>query len=55
MRANGKQRGDTATAYFERTECVAGVQDMRFQELMPDVFHWLGMKAHRPLGLHERT
>ncbi|MBX3686238.1 MAG: hypothetical protein KF909_08875, partial [Rhodocyclaceae bacterium] len=27
-----------------RTECVAGVQDMRFQELMPDVFHWLGIR-----------
>ena len=36
--------GDTASKYFERTECVAGVQDMRFQELMPDVFHWLGIK-----------
>jgi GTP cyclohydrolase II len=36
--------GDTAAAYFERTECVAGVQDMRFQDLMPDVFHWLGIK-----------
>jgi GTP cyclohydrolase II len=35
--------GDTADAYFRRTECVAGVQDMRFQELMPDVFHWLGI------------
>ncbi|MDQ0317385.1 GTP cyclohydrolase II [Amorphus orientalis] len=35
--------GDTADAYFERTECVAGVQDARFQELMPDVFHWLGV------------
>jgi GTP cyclohydrolase II len=23
---------------------VAGVQDMRFQELMPDVFHWLGIR-----------
>ena len=34
--------GDRAEAYFERTECVAGVQDMRFQELMPDVMHWLG-------------
>lgn len=37
--------GDTASAYFEKTECVAGVQDMRFQDLMPDVFHWLGI-AH---------
>ena len=30
--------------YFERTECVAGVQDARFQQLMPDVIHWLGLK-----------
>ena len=36
--------GDTADTYFRRTECVAGVQDMRFQELMPDVFHWLGIR-----------
>ena len=35
--------GDRAATYFERTECVAGVQDLRFQELMPDVFHWLGI------------
>ena len=36
--------GDSAATYFERTECVAGVQDARFQELMPDIFHWLGIK-----------
>ena len=36
--------GDRAESYFERTECVAGVQDMRFQEMMPDVFHWLGVR-----------
>jgi len=35
--------GDRASTYFARTECVAGVQDMRFQELMPDVLHWLGI------------
>jgi GTP cyclohydrolase II len=35
--------GDRADAYFARTECIAGVQDMRFQELMPDVLHWLGI------------
>jgi len=35
--------GDAAGAYFERTECVAGVQDARFQQLMPDVIHWLGL------------
>lgn len=35
--------GDTAANYFLRTECVAGVQDARFQELMPDILHWLGV------------
>ena len=35
--------GDSAATYFARTECVAGVQDMRFQQLMPDVLHWLGL------------
>ena len=40
--------GDTPSAYFKRTECIAGVQDMRFQELMPDVLHWLGItRIHR--------
>ena len=38
-----QEGGDRADAYFNRTECVAGVQDMRFQELMPDVLHWLGI------------
>jgi GTP cyclohydrolase II len=38
-----QEGGDRADKYFERTECVAGVQDMRFQELMPDLFHWLGI------------
>src|SRR3954452_21384036 len=35
--------GDQASTYFERTECVAGVQDARFQQLMPDILHWLGI------------
>ena len=44
--------GDTADNYFARTECVAGVQDMRFQELMPDVLHWLGItKIHRLVSM----
>ncbi|MCI0755964.1 GTP cyclohydrolase II [Teichococcus vastitatis] len=38
-----QEGGDRADQYFQRTECVAGVQDMRFQELMPDVLHWLGI------------
>ena len=44
--------GDRADKYFLRTECVAGVQDMRFQELMPDVPHWLGIrKIHRLVSM----
>ena len=38
-----QEGGDMASTYFERTECVAGVQDARFQQLMPDVIHWLGL------------
>jgi GTP cyclohydrolase II len=39
-----QEGGDAASAYFERTECVAGVQDARFQQLMPDVIQWLGLR-----------
>ena len=47
-----QQGGDRADKYFLRTECVAGVQDMRFQELMPDVLHWLGIrKIHRLVSM----
>jgi GTP cyclohydrolase II len=35
--------GDQSATYFARTECVAGVQDARFQQLMPDAIHWLGI------------
>jgi GTP cyclohydrolase II len=43
-----QEGGDQAATYFERTECVAGVQDARFQQLMPDVLHWLGItRIHR--------
>jgi len=38
-----QEGGDTAANYFMRTEKIAGVQDMRFQELMPDPLHWLGV------------
>ena len=44
--------GDHPSNYFLRTECVAGVQDMRFQELMPDVLHWLGVtRIHRLVSM----
>jgi GTP cyclohydrolase II len=47
-----QEGGDSASNYFLRTECVAGVQDMRFQELMPDVLHWLGVrKIHRLISM----
>ncbi|GAA5875213.1 hypothetical protein JCM16303_005047 [Sporobolomyces ruberrimus] len=39
-----KRGGDNASEYFKRTEDIAGVKDMRFQVLMPDVLHWLGIK-----------
>jgi len=39
-----QEGGDQASTYFERTECVAGVQDARFQQLMPDPIHWLGLR-----------
>jgi len=39
-----KRGGDSAQDYFQRTESIAGVKDMRFQALMPDVLHWLGIK-----------
>jgi len=39
--------GDTAATYFQRTECVAGTEDARFQEFMPDSLHFFGItKIH---------
>lgn len=39
-----KRGGDNASQYFERTEGIAGVKDARFQALMPDILHWLGVQ-----------
>jgi GTP cyclohydrolase II len=39
-----QEGGDTAATYFKRTECVAGVEDARFQEFMPDALHFFGIK-----------
>lgn len=36
--------GDRADAYFDRTEQVAGVHDLRFQALSVDALHWLGIR-----------
>lgn len=35
---------DPAFSCRQRTENIAGVKDMRFQALMPDILHWLGVK-----------
>lgn len=36
--------GDPPDEYFHSTELVAGVADIRFQKLMPDILHWLGVR-----------
>jgi len=42
-----QEGGDTAATYFHRTQCVAGVEDARFQELMPDILQFFGItKIH---------
>ncbi|GAB7362077.1 hypothetical protein MBLNU230_g2111t1 [Neophaeotheca triangularis] len=50
---NARKRGsDKASEYFLRTENIAGVKDMRFQALMPDILHWLGItKIDRMLSM----
>lgn len=35
--------GDQASEYFNCTKNVAGITDTRFQALMPDSLHWLGI------------
>jgi GTP cyclohydrolase II len=42
-----QEGGDTAATYFQRTECVAGTDDARFQQFMPDCLHFFGItKIH---------
>jgi GTP cyclohydrolase II len=44
---NARQRdplGDAAERYFDHTVRVAGVPDLRMQELSTDVLHWLGVR-----------
>lgn len=50
---NARKRGlDRASEYFTRTENIAGVKDVRFQALMPDILHWLGItKIDRMLSM----
>lgn len=39
-----QEGGDSAATYFHRTECVAGTEDARFQEFMPDCLHFFGIQ-----------
>mmetsp|Transcript_12030 Transcript_12030/g.15687 ORF Transcript_12030/g.15687 Transcript_12030/m.15687 type:complete len:465 (-) Transcript_12030:197-1591(-) len=49
-----QEGGDSAKNYFNCTEQVAGVQDTRFQALMPDPLHWLGVtKIHNFISMSD--
>ncbi len=37
------EEGDQASEYFNCTRNVAGITDTRFQSMMPDALHWLGV------------
>jgi len=38
-----QEGGDKASEYFSCTKQVAGIEDVRFQSMMPDALHWLGV------------
>lgn len=42
-RRKRQEGGDSAANYFDCTSQVAGVEDVRFQSMMPDPLHWLGI------------
>merc|ERR1719382_1033175 len=49
-----QEGGDRASEYFNCTHAVAGVTDTRFQVLMPDVLHWLGVtKIHKFISMSD--
>jgi len=49
-----QEGGDSAESYFSCTEQVAGVQDTRFQVLMPDPLHFLGVtKIHNFISMSD--
>ena len=49
-----QEGGDKASEYFNCTKEVAGVTDTRFQVLMPDVLHWLGVThIHRFISMSD--
>ena len=49
-----QEGGDSAAQYFSCTEQVAGVQDTRFQALMPDPLHFMGVtKIHNFISMSD--
>jgi GTP cyclohydrolase II len=49
-----QEGGDSAEKYFNCTEQVAGVQDTRFQALMPDPLHFIGVtKIHNFISMSD--
>lgn len=49
-----QEGGDSAENYFNCTEVVAGVQDTRFQAMMPDPLHFLGVtKIHNFISMSD--
>lgn len=46
--------GDLASEYFNCTKHVAGITDTRFQAMMPDALHWLGVtKIHKFISMSD--
>ena len=46
--------GDKASEYFNCTKNVAGITDTRFQAMMPDALHWLGVtKIHNFISMSD--
>ena len=46
--------GDQASEYFNCTKNVAGITDTRFQAMMPDSLHWLGItKIHKFISMSD--
>ena len=39
----GQDGGDSSENYFDKTTEIAGIEDIRFQEVMPDALLWLGI------------
>lgn len=46
--------GDQASEYFNCTRNVAGITDTRFQAMMPDALHWLGVtRIHKLISMSD--